>query len=181
MNDSLDKSKPFGINLVNSSKMSEIGCTAEVTDVLKRYNDGKMDIVVMGKERYKLNTFTDGATPYYLAEVNYFDDENFDINQRLLHDTVELFNEISKHIKSVEISPIKMLDLNTKYPSFFIAQKSGLMPYQKQDLLELLDENKRLEYLGEHLRKLLPVIKDAESLEKIIKYDGYLKPNFFKS
>ena len=44
----------FGINLVQDGTLADVGCTAVVTTIVRRYDDGKMDIVVQGRQRYLL-------------------------------------------------------------------------------------------------------------------------------
>src|SRR5512143_3394490 len=45
----------FGINLIHEQQIRSIGCTASVKEVTKRYDDGRMDIIVEGRRRYTLH------------------------------------------------------------------------------------------------------------------------------
>lgn len=169
----------FGINLMSDEKIHNVGCSAEVSDVMKKYSDGKLDVIAVGDKRYKLNNFTEGQKPYYIGDVEYFEDEETEIDSDLLNKCINFYNQIAHKISTIKVKPIKYNDLNTLKPSFLIAQKSGLALLQKQQMLEMTSENKRLEFLFNHLSGLFPVIDEAETITKIIKYDGYIKPRFF--
>jgi Lon protease-like protein len=181
VNDCVEQKLPFGINYISGTKMSNIGCTADVTDVMKKYDDGKLDILVAGTKRFKVSSFTEGEKPYYFADIEYFDDIDEDVNSLLLADTIEVFNTIAERIKAVKIEKLSITGLKTEKPSFKIAQKAGLSLDQRQKLLESKSENVRLDYILKHLRKLLPAVREADTISKIIKNDGYFRPNFFKS
>ena len=48
--------------------------------------------------------------------------------------------------------------------SFVIAANAGLTPQQKQEILELLTENQRIDYLTGHLESLIPKVERMEEL-----------------
>jgi len=168
----------FGINFMSNDGMKEIGCSATITDVMRQYPDGRMDIIVAGVRRYKIESFSDGPDKYYIGRVNYFDDEDRKIDASLLKKCIELYNRIAELITTIQIDKITPEELTTQYPSFYLAQKSGLTIEQRQKLLESLSENVRLRYLYEHYKRLFPSIKNMDDIQRIIKNDGYLKPDF---
>jgi Lon protease-like protein len=176
-----DKEKiEFGVNYINNQGISHVGCTAIVSDIIQLYPDGRMDVLIAGIERYKILHFSDGKTPYYTAEVVFFADEKEIPDDSALDNCIEIFNQIADNINTVKIDKIKINDLKTNNPSYFIAQKSGMTPEQRQKLLEIRSENARINILINHLQRLLPIVRDAETVTKIIKNDGYLKPNIGK-
>lgn len=177
INRCIEDEKEFGINLVTSSKMYDVGCTAMVENVTKRYPDGKLDINVVGIRRYNLVGFSEAEKSYYTGEAEFFFDRDELLDEPGLLDVINLFNEVAKSVKLVNIQPISADDINTKFPSYFIAQKSGLTPMQKQELLEMKSENNRLSYLRRHLRNIIPALNEAQQIEKIVQNDGYLTPN----
>ncbi len=67
--DVLDGLREFGINLVTDKKIAEIGCTATVARILTRYDDGRLDVIVEGRRRYRLNRYDSGAAPYLTGWV----------------------------------------------------------------------------------------------------------------
>jgi Lon protease-like protein len=180
INECIDNDLEFGINLVSNTKMHDIGCTAKVVDVFKRYEDGRMDITVEGVRKYRLLSFTEGERSFYTGQIEYENDFHDNVEEDLLSECIKYFNKIINKIQGFQIDKIDSTKLYTKYPAFFIAQKAGLTPEQKQILLELIDENTRLEFILKHLKRITPLVDDVEEINKIIKYDGYLKPKFLK-
>lgn len=163
-----------------ASKVYDIGCTAKVKTVIKDYDDGKLDITVGGVKRYKLNSYTVGNRIYYEGDIEYFDDgapgenEPDVLDLSLLDECIRFYNEISEIVKIINIRKIDMRSLDTRLPSFFIAQKSGMSLKQKQELLEMRSENKRLLTLRNHLKEILPMLRKAENINQIIRNDGFI-------
>ncbi len=165
----------FGICPIANSKMRQIGCKAKVVEITSRHEDGKMDILVKGTERFRLVNFTEGAKPYYIGNLEPYMDEPEIADFGLADQCVELFNNIAREIKGVFIEEIEINSIQANKLSFLIAQKTGL-PYEKKiELIELRSENARLRKLKSHLRLILPAIKTAEQVNRIIRNDGYFR------
>ena len=64
----------FGIVYYDANRLSEKGCTAKITQVLQRYEDGRMDILTVGQRRFSIQTQYD-EEPYLEADVTYFEDQ----------------------------------------------------------------------------------------------------------
>ena len=65
----LEAEEPFGIVLRDDDGSARrIGCTARVTEVLERFDDGRMDIIVTGEEPFRVLERFDG-TDYPAGEV----------------------------------------------------------------------------------------------------------------
>ena len=181
INDCLAEKKIFGINYMSEKNMREIGCTAEVDDLIKSYEDGKMDILVTGIKRYRVINFFQDKNLYYTADIEYIEDIHTEVDPFLLDEAVMLFNEIAENIRSIKVDKLEPDMIHTTMPSFYMAQKAGLTSIQKQLLLEMLSESERLHYVNEHMKNILPVIKHKDDLGEILRNDGYYKPNLFKS
>jgi len=59
--------------------------------------------------------------------------------------------------------------------SYDIAHHAGLSIEQEYELLGLLREEQRQEYLKRHLGKVLPVIAEMETLKDKVKLNGHFK------
>src|SRR3954454_19160602 len=64
--------KPFGIVRAQENSIAEIGCVADVTEVVKKYEDGKMDILTEGAKRFQIVQLIQ-ESELLRAEVNYFE------------------------------------------------------------------------------------------------------------
>ena len=76
----------------------------------------------------------------------------------------------------------RLLNLNKDFhkpddqlTSYDIAHHAGLSLEQEYELLGLLQEAQRQEYLKRHLAKVLPVLAEMESLKEKVKLNGHFK------
>lgn len=175
---SLAQQMPFGINLVDSSRLYQTGCTVEVTEVAKQYPDGRMDIVVTGRDRYTLQSLREGEETYYVGVVDYFEDFDDDtVSDELKRECRDLYNEIVEIAFQNAAEDYIATELTPEPLSFFIAQKAGLDVLRKQELLEMRSENRRLQTLREYMETLLPDLRERHNIKQIIMSDGYLPNN----
>lgn len=168
-----DQQKPFGINLMLPKKLSEVGCLTVVSDIMKVREDGDMEILVTGKNRFKIVQIYDGISDYLEADIESYEDIDSSYDTTLLENVVDIFNQIAKKVKKFKIQEFHLDNIEISTPSFTIALKSGLSLEEKQKLLECRFENERLELLQRHLKFIFPLIDKAEGLETLAKNDGY--------
>ena len=64
----------FGVVLASEKGIVNTGCTATVDRVLRRYPNGRMDIVVRGRRRFEILLLNDERS-YLRGSVDFFDDE----------------------------------------------------------------------------------------------------------
>jgi uncharacterized protein len=174
VNLSLNNEQTFGINLVDSSRLYQTGCTVEVTEVTQKYPDGRLDIIVTGKSRYTLHSLREGEEVYYLGEVDYFEDNDDAVSFALKQDCTRLYNEIVEIAFTSNAEEYFASELSDEPLSFFIAQKAGLDVLQKQELLEMRSETQRLQMLQEYMETLLPDLREKKRIRDVITSDGYL-------
>ncbi|MCZ6775803.1 MAG: LON peptidase substrate-binding domain-containing protein [Ignavibacteria bacterium] len=173
INECVSDNKELGIILVNESKMSEIGCTATVKDVLQKYEDGRLDIVVQGGRRYKLYRYDYDLAPYTVGFVQYLENSDEPVDPPLAQETIELFNKLVSVVYRQKFEPVP-LDIRSDDLSFLLAQKAGMSLNQRQGLLELVSENKRLQMLRGYFVDVIPKLAQLEEVERIIRSDGYV-------
>lgn len=173
INECWNSKTPFVINLSYNGKLYNIGCMVLVADIMHKYEDGKMDILVVGTHRVKIQNFISGEKPYYIANVQIYDDVDNSIDKEKLSNAINLFNEIANKLKNPNILPINPEDISNEKPSFQIAPKVGLTIEQKQKLIEMRSENERLEAILKHLQTINKIIDEADIVKTIIQNDGY--------
>jgi len=164
----------FGINLVDKGHLYPIGCKARVEEVVQEYDDGRMDVVVLGTERYRIVELNEASRPYVVGDVEPIEDVATTIDTVLYVDCLSLYHQIIELVYGTEKYRIDANDLHGNSPSFLMAPKCGLNLDQKQHLLELTTENLRLEMLRDHLAGIVPTVRKAELTQRIIRSDGYL-------
>ena len=165
----------FGIHLKSSGLLHPIGTVVDVT-LLRRYEDGRMDILVKGLYRHKINGMNTRTTPYYLADSMVYEDrEDGDVNVSALMECLDLYNRVVRAIPDLKARKYSLEDIleMTLMPSFIFATKSGLNVKQKQELLEMKSESQRIEMLTDILSMVVPKLEEIAEKEKIILGDGY--------
>jgi len=174
INGCLERGLEFGINLVEDGHMHPVGCMARVVDVVKRYPDGRLDIVIEGTRRFRLLELVSSEMPFAVGTVEEFPDEQGATDTPLLESVLERYNRIVTLVYGIG-APTFTADQLTDTPSFELAPKAGLSVQQKQGLLETPSEAARLRMLEDHLNDMLPSIVKAENIQRIIRNDGYMR------
>ena len=168
------KSGEFGIVLARERGLATVGCTAAVTNVLHSYDDGRMDVLVEGRRRFRIRALHTEVAPYVVGDIEYAATVNEPSDPALARDTIAMYNEL---VRIVYAGRIKQLDPDFAEPgnSFVMAQKAGLDLEQRQQLLEMDTEQERLSMLLGYLTTTLPRLKKMEEIDRIIHSDGYVE------
>ncbi|MCS6999370.1 MAG: LON peptidase substrate-binding domain-containing protein [Bacteroidota bacterium] len=177
----IESNAPFGINLLDEGNLHLVGCTAHVQGVLRHYEDGRFDIIIVGRRRYTLQSFDDESKPYLVGIIEYLDDYSGQhVDLHLYQQCVQLYNQLVRRVfpglEQVLLPEENIPDFQETTPSFFMAQKAGLSLRQKQVVLSLQSENERLEFLRQHLTQLLPRLDQMEEVLRVARRDGYYPP-----
>lgn len=163
----------FGINFVNKEKISDVGCTAAVLTVLRRYPDGRLDIVVRGNRRSRVVQCFGSDRPYLVGRIEYVEDDAGDADTVLESETISFYNTLVEIVYHSSVPPVTPGSGEGR-TSFLLAQKSGLDIEQRQALLEMRSENQRLSVLNAYFRAVIPKLKELGEVNRIIRGDGYL-------
>jgi len=170
----LQENSGFGIVASIDKRISDVGVYVKVTEILKTYLNGELDIVVQGVERFLINSTSLHPDGYHVSNVEKYDDENIIVDPRLTKELQTEFEEI------VELANYKLEDAfwnnlkTTQLKSYKIAEKSGLTYEQQQELLILKNENERLNYLINYFLTIKDKVDRADTVKRIIMNDGYL-------
>jgi len=144
----------FGVVFTIGNRIQKVGCTAKIIQVYNKYDDGKLDILTLGQNRFKLLNVSEDEL-YLKGKIEYFDDEDeeestelFDLSQK----AINILQELGKlKIKSELLKYIKQLDL--KMISFIISSIGGFSNSEKQNFLEMTSTSERLENAVEILEE----------------------------
>lgn len=164
----------FGIILVHEQQVRTVGCTAIVKKIITRYDDGRMDIVVEGRRRFQLFNFVEAPHPYYSGRISWVEDVDEEVDEQLRILAVNLHN---RFVKVVFTGIVELVDINDirKTRAFHLVQKSGMELIERQVFLAMNSENKRLQFLIQHLESLLPLLASKKTVEELAKNDGYVQ------
>lgn len=164
--------KPFGIPTVMNDKMLEMGTLVSITEITKVYDDGRMDIKTRGDSVFRIleviNRVPDKL--YSGAIVNYPENE--------MNPSIYRMSRVLESVKHLH----SLLQVTKDFPkadrellSYDIAHHTGLTLEEEYELLQLFEEDQRLEYLKRHLAKVIPIIGGVENLKSRIQMNGHFK------
>jgi len=69
----------------------------------------------------------------------------------------------------------EFLKKDTELNSYDLAHHVGLSLQEEYELLGLMHESQRQEYLKRHLTKVIPLVAEMERLKKKVKLNGHFK------
>jgi Lon protease-like protein len=175
----IEEDESFGLVYYTGSAIEQVGCTARVTRVAKRYEDGRLDIWVQGVRRFLIKTIYDDK-PVTEADVEWIDDEDV-----VDEETESLASEAKEFLEGLATSVGRKFDLellgsvDPVHLSFLLAGSDGFSPTEKQRFLEIRSTKERLRAGLESLKDILERIKLSEKIRKIIGSNGHLPDHFF--
>jgi Lon protease-like protein len=154
----LEQDEPFGIVLRDDEGARSIGCTARIDDVLERFDDGRLNIVVSGEAPFKvLDRFESPEFP--AGEVELIPEEEVPpIDEASASAAREAFAELAERATGERPDPTE-LDHASAYA---IAARIELPAETKQQLLEMRDEDERMTLLANALGAVGKALERAE-------------------
>lgn len=167
------QNKMFGIPTIIQQKAGELGTLVRIIEISKTYENGEMDIKTEGVMVFRILEIVKSVPDklYSGAIVTYPDnqqDEGIrDLMKRVLDGIRELHRmlQVKKEFKKPD-------DLLISYD---VAHHAGMSVEEEFELLGLMQEVQRQEYLKRHLAKVLPVIAEMEQLKEKVKLNGHFK------
>ena len=159
----------FGIILVRNQEIASEGCSAVVERVTKKHEDGRLDIDVRGRKRFKTLEL-DESLPYLQARVEYFEDHaRVPVNKTVL---AEVQRQADRLAALLGVSERSAIDPTLTEPSFHLAHGLPLELDFKQALLTKRSEAERLADLAEYLPRLIERLQTAEQMKKLAASNG---------
>jgi Lon protease-like protein len=156
----------FGVVYYHEGGIYPVGCTAEIRKVLKRYEDGRMDIVTRGERRFHIDQVI-REKEYLEARISPFEDYRSG-DEVEIERLIDVGREYLQQIGSVtgdELSPTPYGE--PELMSFSIISEQDFDKLDLQKLLEMTSTRKRLEHsvkLLEHLLRRLQLKRDLHRL-----------------
>jgi Lon protease-like protein len=133
----------FGVVLLKEGAVSSIGCTARIVNLTRKYEDGRMDILTVGKRRFEL-LLTNEEMAYLRGSVEFFDDEGPDTpGDSEAEFAITRFREVIRKLRHDDSMPVH-ISRPYRHLSFRLAAS---LPWEldfKQQLLVRRDEPERL-------------------------------------
>jgi len=153
----------FGMLLESDSGMATVGCTAEILQKLKEYPDGRMDILTEGRAAFRLLELVD-EKEYYEGRVDYLAEDHSPQDVRLEARLKEVFRQAHTLLFGQEWVSA---DKQQVFPlAHSMASRLPLELEEKQQLLEILAETERREFLLRWLTDFLPKLSHRQRVRQ---------------
>jgi ATP-dependent Lon protease len=163
----LETGREFGLVLADEEGVREVGTRAAVTHVLERFPDGRLNVVVEGRERFRVVELTEGRS-FQTAEVEpVVDDE-----AAPAPGAVERAVGLVRRLGELAGADVEDLAVTTDVPSFELAGRVAFEADLKQQLLELRSEPERLEHLGRLLEEAAKALEAQQANARIAATNG---------
>ena len=151
----LERSEHFGVVRGKDQELAEIGCTAEILTVTRKYPDGRMDIVTEGRARFEVLQLNQERS-FLRAEVLYLHDQPEIASKEEIAQALRLHGEI---MTLAGAEPEKSSEVEERQLSFHLAGSLPLDLDFKQILLGKNSEAERLRALIAFFETILPTMR----------------------
>ncbi len=151
----LEQRRPFGVVRSKEDGFAEIGCTAEIISVAKRYDDGRMDIVTEGRKRFEVMQVNQERS-FLQAEIVPVEDEPGAATSEEIAQAIQLHDEIMT-LSGGEAEVAAEVD--QRHLSFHLASSLPLDLDFKQTLLGMKSEPERLQAIISFFEAILPQMR----------------------
>ncbi len=159
----LKEKSEFGMLLALPKGVAYVGCTAEIVEVAKRYDDGRMDILTVGRAPFRvIRLYTEN--PLVEGHVDYLEDRGIPSNPRLRRELIELYEAC--HTLIFDDYPKNADGDSSQELSFVVAATLPMDLLWKQQILELRSEADRQERLVAYLREWAPHLQKTGALRQ---------------
>lgn len=172
INECYSEKKHFGIPSVIDSHIQDYGTLVEITEITTVHDNGEMDIKTKGDKVFRVLEIIKEVPEklYSGAIVNYPPNHQHgsaEVMRRVVNSIRELYKllKVEKDFKKPD----------TELTSYDLAHHVGMSLQEEYELLGLMHERQRQEYLKRHLTKVIPLVAEMESLKKKVKLNGHFK------
>ncbi|MDE3197876.1 MAG: LON peptidase substrate-binding domain-containing protein [Acidobacteriota bacterium] len=154
----------FGIVLAKDEGIVNAGCTVVVEKVVERYPDGRFDIVTRGQRRFTIQSI-DQEKPYIRAEVEYFEDDDWEPV------TPEIRAKALLAMKRLGIE-LPKVDLEHPFLSFELARTVDDLDFQHV-ILRSRSEAERLRQFTAFIETYIPKKRYIEKMGRLAPTNGH--------
>jgi Lon protease-like protein len=174
----LESGGVFGVVYYTGSEIKRSGCTARIVEVLKRYDDGRLDILTVGEERFRVEEEEEQSEPYLRGRVRPFADRKEELGDEerelalrgliYLDEIRRLGGEESEGQEAAAREATDLAEI-----SFVLAGSEGFSPEEKQSFLEMTSVGERIRRAAAALEKLAQRRKLTAEIQRIIGGNGH--------
>lgn len=176
--------KIFGItffdpetSFIDKPATDTVGCAMEIRQS-ETLHDGRSNILTLGLVRYKLHGYVESDAPYFVGDVEFFEDAQEDIKavEPLADEVFDLFERMAKAAFKMGGGRGKLPEIQRSDPeslSFLITAAFNFDNEKKYALLEMNSTSKRLTQLKEILIQTVGQMEESADIQTISRTNGH--------
>lgn len=168
----LDSGNEFGLVLEDDDGMRDVGVSCAVVEVIDRFPDGRLNVVVEAHDRFQLVGLTQGRS-FRTGEVEVVPDESDDDPSE---DEVEECLAAYARVVAAAEAELDELDLDADSIAYQIASRVDFGPVIKQGLLELRSERERVLRLAPMLNQAAEAVERETEIRHRAGGNGRVEP-----
>ncbi len=165
----IDQGIPFGVVCQHGERYEKVGCTAVVDQVLKEYEDGCMDVMTVGRERFVIEN-VDENDLYLSAVVELLADSEEPDDDGLIKEAVDVLLRYAYYAE-MEVDREGLRGLRSRELSYLLSGIDTLGLQTKQELLEVNSHTERLQRVVAALQEITEQLVLFAQLKKTIGSD----------
>lgn len=157
----LEQEREFGIVWASEEGLRPVGCAVEITDVLEKLDDGRLNILTRGTRPFRLVAEQEGL-PYPAGTVEFLDDKPENPDAPSAEAAREAYSELVEQATDQVLEDEQLAEMT----AYDMAATVDFGLEAKQGLLDLRSENARLRLVARLLRaaiKRLDFIERAQA------------------
>ena len=166
INRCLDDSSEFGIVWLGDDGLADVGCTARVTELIDRMDDGRMNILVRGGCPFRLLRRVDDLA-YPAGDIELLEDDEVATAEH--SDAVRTsYAEVLEKATDERPQPEDLADMD----AYGMAATIELEPALKQQLLDTRSEDARLDIVADVFQNAVERLAQAEHVSDVARSNG---------
>jgi Lon protease-like protein len=166
----LDQETEFGIIWLSDNGLKEVGCTAQVTEVIERLDDGRMNILVQGASPFRLLERHE-QHPFPAGKVELLSDRVEGEEAKAGQEAREGFAALVERVTDQRPDDSTLAALG----AYEMAASVDIGADAKQGLLELRSESSRMRLLSRLFKSAMERLDVAERIAEHARGNGKVR------
>ena len=167
----LDEEREFGLVLSDDDGMRQIGTTATIVEVLERFDDGRLNVIVEGRERFRVIAETEGRS-FKTAHVSPVAEESEEPTSDEVERCLAAYRRVAEEAEAEPDEP----DATVPSLSYWLATRIDFGADVKQEILELDSERARVVKLATLLDRAREAIRWTRMAHERAQTNGRVEP-----
>lgn len=162
------KAGEFILACSSGSIIKKVATVVKLLKVLKKYDDGRMDVVALGRRRVRLGDL-EQEKPYPVVEAVFLDDEARDWDETLANEAFTNHRALIQMITGNQ--PDEKMYAGVSDLSFLMASSICMDIESKQAIIESRSEDERLKLVNRIMQQLIVQVEAVQQIARAMQ--GY--------